>query len=277
MPIAHIAQIPYPDKVDDLKGIKEYLLRLYRATQDAETHRPEDLTTTYYSKDNLQTSGKADVHWDNINHEPTTWTPAAHEVLGASHANTVTGSAVLGDIIYGDATPKWTKLPGNATATKKFLRQTGTGAVSAVPAWDTISAADVPAFPVGSIFLSAVSTNPNTLLGYGTWTQIAQGQLLVGYKSGDADFGTVGATGGAKTSTPDAHAGTAITDHPATATGVPSAIAGIPGVGAGTDFGTGSHTHQTPILAHTVTQPSAHAAMSIIPPFLVIYVWQRAS
>ena len=29
------------------------------------------------------------------------------------------------------------------------------------------------AFPVGSVFLAVVATDPATLLGYGTWTQIA--------------------------------------------------------------------------------------------------------
>lgn len=50
----------------------------------------------------------------------------------------------LGDIIYEDATPAAARLAGNTTSTRKFLRQTGTGSVSAAPAWDTLVAGDVP-------------------------------------------------------------------------------------------------------------------------------------
>lgn len=57
------------------------------------------------------------------------------------------------------------------------------------------------AWPVGSIFVSAVSTNPATLLGIGTWTAIGAGRVLVGQDSGDTDFDTLGETGGAKTVT----------------------------------------------------------------------------
>lgn len=35
-------------------------------------------------------------------------------------------------------------------------------------------------WPIGSIFLGAVSTNPNTLLGFGTWSAIAPGRAIVG-------------------------------------------------------------------------------------------------
>lgn len=50
----------------------------------------------------------------------------------------------LGDTLYEDATPAPARLPGNTTAIKKFYTQTGTGAVSAAPAWDTIAASDCP-------------------------------------------------------------------------------------------------------------------------------------
>lgn len=36
--------------------------------------------------------------------------PEAHNILSTSHGDTVTGSSVAGDLIYANATPKWTKL-----------------------------------------------------------------------------------------------------------------------------------------------------------------------
>ena len=68
----------------------------------------------------------------------------AHNLFSATHSDTVTASPVLGDILYGNVTPAWTKLAGNTTATKNFFTQTGTGAVSAVPAWGAIAAGDLP-------------------------------------------------------------------------------------------------------------------------------------
>ncbi len=52
-------------------------------------------------------------------------------------------SYVLGDTLYSSAANTLAKLSGNTTTTKKFLTQTGTGAVSSAPVWDTVSGADV--------------------------------------------------------------------------------------------------------------------------------------
>jgi hypothetical protein len=53
---------------------------------------------------------------------------------------------LLGDMIYGGASPAGTpaRVPGNQTANKYFLTQTGTGSASAIPTWATIAQADVP-------------------------------------------------------------------------------------------------------------------------------------
>ena len=55
-------------------------------------------------------------------------------------------------------------------------------------------------YPVGCIYTSTVATNPSTLFGFGTWSEYGQGRVLVG-KSAEAEFDTLGKTGGAKTHT----------------------------------------------------------------------------
>lgn len=90
-----------------------------------------------------------------------------HALLSTIHSDTLAASAILGDIIHGNVTPVWARLGGNITTTKKFLAQTGTGAISAVPAWDTIVDGDVPATHSGSAHHVAVTlaTAGDTLLG----------------------------------------------------------------------------------------------------------------
>jgi microcystin-dependent protein len=57
------------------------------------------------------------------------------------------------------------------------------------------------AWPVGSIFMSAISTNPGTSLGFGTWVAFGAGRMPVGFDSGQIEFDTVEETGGTKTVT----------------------------------------------------------------------------
>jgi hypothetical protein len=85
----------------------------------------------------------------------------AHNLLSATHGDSTTGSALLGDIIYADANPKWTKLAGNTTTTKQYLSQTGTGAVSAVPAWSQIAITELAAFTSAN-FASVCSDETGT-------------------------------------------------------------------------------------------------------------------
>jgi hypothetical protein len=68
---------------------------------------------------------------------------AVSGALGAIHGGTGQSSYTLGDTIYSSAANTIAKLSGNTTTTKKFLVQTGTGAVSAAPAWEVVNGADV--------------------------------------------------------------------------------------------------------------------------------------
>ena len=59
----------------------------------------------------------------------------------------------------------------------------------------------IPIWPIGSVYISVLSTNPATLLGFGTWVRIAEGRTLVSQQSSDVDFDTAEEVGGAKTIT----------------------------------------------------------------------------
>lgn len=64
-----------------------------------------------------------------------------------------------------------------------------------------VSAAKQALYPVGSIWTStSVSTNPGTVLGFGTWSAFGAGRVLVS-KAVSGTFGTIGATGGSETVT----------------------------------------------------------------------------
>lgn len=68
----------------------------------------------------------------------------------------------LGDIIYENATPAPARLAGNTTATKNFLVQTGTGSISAAPAWGAIASGDLPTITLTSDVTGAASSGSIT-------------------------------------------------------------------------------------------------------------------
>jgi uncharacterized membrane protein len=105
-----------------------------------------------------------------------TWTGST---ITEAYGGTNQTSYVLGDMLYASATNTLSKLAGNTTSTKKFLRQTGTGSVSAAPAWDTVTKTDIGLANVENTALStwAGTTNIATLgtITAGTWTASAIG------------------------------------------------------------------------------------------------------
>ena len=151
-------------------------------------------------------------------------------------------------------------------------------AVSPAVAWTQVGGAVVggEAFPIGSVFISVVATDPADLLGYGTWASIGAGKTLVGLDSGDTDFDTVEETGGSKTNTPSAHSGAAVADHAAKNTDQ----AGVGATQRGTTTSTltlKAHVHNISAYVHSVTQPDNHSALSVVQPYIVVYFWKRTA
>ena len=72
-----------------------------------------------------------------------------------------------------------------------------------------VQAALQAVYPVGSVYINAnVTTSPTTLLGFGTWSEIGAGRVLVGQDVGDPLFDVLGDTGGSKDATLVSHSHT---------------------------------------------------------------------
>lgn len=144
--------------------------------------------------------------------------------------------------------------PGGTTS---FLRADG-----------SFAAPVVEAFPVGSIFVSVVSTNPGTLLGYGTWSAFGAGRTLVGIDAGQTEFDTVKETGGAKT-------------HTLTTTEIP-AHSHVQGVNSATTGGLSGYAPDTSTntranSGYSTSDTGGGAAHNNLQPYIVVYFWERTA
>ena len=78
-----------------------------------------------------------------------------------------------------------------------------------------VTAALQAVYPVGSVYINATSaSNPNTLLGFGTWTAFGAGRVMVGLDGSDALFDTAEETGGSKDAVVVSHTHTATVTDP---------------------------------------------------------------
>jgi hypothetical protein len=183
------------------------------------------------------------------------------------------------------ASPTFTGTPFAATASP------GTATTQlATTAFATAAAQAL--YPVGSVYINAsVATNPNTLLGFGTWVEIGAGRVLIGQDASNLAFDTLGETGGSSTSSSTSPSMTASStslsvprDGWGTSGGAPGSItSGRLVVGssqgeisetlesiraAGGDRSLGEHTHTISGGAHTHT---------LTPPYIVVKMWKRTA
>jgi hypothetical protein len=81
--------------------------------------------------------------------------------LSAINGGTGQTAYQTGDTIYAPFANALFRLPGNTTTAKQYLSQTGTGTVSAAPAWATIAGADI----TGAALTKTDDTNVTLTLG----------------------------------------------------------------------------------------------------------------
>lgn len=145
-------------------------------------------------------------------------------------------------------------------------------------------------YPVGSIYMSTVSTNPATLFGFGTWEAMPAGRVLLA--QGKSSWGTTynaGSTGGEATHTltvgempVHTHGASANTTgehkHGAPATG------NYNGGGTGFDDGGGNNPNYTRCYtsingnhSHTITinNTGSNQPHNNLQPYVTCYIWKR--
>ena len=134
-------------------------------------------------------------------------------------------------------------------------------------------------YPVGSVYTSTVSTNPNTLFGFGTWVSFGAGRVLIGQ---DGSSFVAGATGGS--------ADAIVVSHTHSATVNDSGHTHNFINGNGGSVGTGNNLLGSTNVAATQAVQSATTGISVansttgvsgtnanLQPYVVVYMWTRTA
>lgn len=157
------------------------------------------------------------------------------------------------------------------------VTQTTTDSSTLVATTAFVKAALASVYPVGSIYTNvAVSTNPATLLGFGTWTAFGAGRVMVGLDAGNALFDTVGETGGSADATLVSHTHS-VTDpghaHSYNRDSLDSLDGGVFTRRSGT--GADPNTTSTVTTGITISSAGSSATNANYPPYITVYMWRR--
>ena len=133
--------------------------------------------------------------------------------------------------------------------------------------------------PVGSVYINATnSTNPGTLLGFGTWTAFGAGRVPVGFNAADPLFDTAEETGGSKDAIVVSHTHTATVTDPGH-----THVYASPGVGAafpsGVSFGSVTNTTESSVTGISVSNSTTGSSgtNANLQPYITVYMWKRVS
>ena len=186
------------------------------------------------------------------------------------------------------SSPSFTGTPSLPTGTTATT-QTSTDSSTKLATTAFVQAVAQALFPVGSIYTNAaVSTNPGTLLGFGTWTAFGTGRVLVGVDTGNTAFDTLGETGGSADLIVPSHTHTATFTGTALAGHTHTIGAGLsPGGGGGLGGGdlnsssgtttTSSVSAGTPAGSVSVSTTGSSATNANLPPYITVYMWKRTA
>jgi hypothetical protein len=147
-----------------------------------------------------------------------------------------------------------------------------------------VNAAIQALHPVGSIYINATdSTNPATLLGFGTWTAFGAGRVPVGFDAGNALFDAAEETGGSYDAVVVSHSHTAtstVTDPGHTHTTNAQYIGaggGLSGGGVGEKPATINSATTGITVSTTVSSTGSSGTNANVQPYITVYMWKRTA
>ena len=174
------------------------------------------------------------------------------------------------------ADPTFTGVPAAPTATAG----TSTAQIATTA---FVTAALQAVYPVGSIYVNAgVTTNPATLLGFGTWTAFGAGRVMVGLNGSDSLFDALEETGGSKDAIVVSHTHTATVTDPAHAHTAPlygeSGTAAVFADGGASASGLNALTN-TATTGITVSNSSTGSSgtNANLQPYITVAMWKRTA
>jgi hypothetical protein len=130
-------------------------------------------------------------------------------------------------------------------------------------------------YPVGSIYINAsVSTNPATLLGFGTWTAFGAGRVMVGLNAGDASFDTAEETGGSKDSVVVSHTHSVTDPGHSHTVGIQTKTLDQ-NAGSASLAGAGTTTTSTASTGISIQSTGSSGTNANLQPYIVVYMWKR--
>jgi hypothetical protein len=191
--------------------------------------------------------------------------------------NIATAVATKADL----ASPTFTGTPTLPTGTIGVTQSSSNSSTALATTAFVQSVAQV-LFPVGSIYTATVSTNPATLLGFGTWTAFAAGKVMIG----DGGGFSAGATGGSADAIVVSHTHTATsTDsghtHQSKRNGTPTIGADATGFAAenfdGNNNGPITTTTGNAVITTTVASAGSSGTNANLQPYIVVYMWNRTA
>jgi hypothetical protein len=188
--------------------------------------------------------------------------------------NIATAIATKADL----ASPTFTGTPTLPTGTIGVTQSASNSSTALATTAFVQSVAQV-LFPVGAIYTATVSTNPATLLGFGTWTAFGAGRTIIGNGGGFS----AGATGGSADAITVSHTHTAtstVSDpgHNHSVNAGANATASLNSGGTVNLAATNTGTATTGITVSTSIASSGSSGTNAnLPPYIVVYMWQRTA